>query len=89
LRGIRYILSQRNTSQLKVLSYIALKSATELTSKEAQRITDLSATAIINALQKLEEDDFIERFESGEYYFIDPVIRAVLTYYEQALIDLS
>jgi len=86
LKGVRYLLSQRNTSQLKVLSYLALKNTRELTSKDAQRITNLSATAIINALQKLEEDDLVERMTSGEYRFIDPVIKAVLTTYEQELI---
>lgn len=87
LRGVRYALSQRNTSQLKVLSYIALQNRSELTSKDTQHATNLSATAIQNALHKLEEDDLIERDDAGIYHIIDPVIRATLTYYEKELMD--
>jgi AAA+ ATPase superfamily predicted ATPase len=81
-KGIRYILSKKNTSQLKTLAYIALGGERELTSKTAQRTTDLSATAISKALQKLEQNDFIEQNEQGIYKIIDPVVRDVIIFYE-------
>ncbi len=86
-KGIRYFLSTRNTSQLKVLAYIALRNTTDLSSKEAQIVTNLSATAILKALQKLEEEDLIERSKNATYNIIDPIIKETIVHYERELIE--
>lgn len=86
-RGIRFYLSSKSTGQLKVLTYIAQGNRKALTSKLAQRITDLSATAISKAVQLLEEDDLIERDEEGGYRVIDPVIKSVLYKFESELLE--
>lgn len=86
-KGIRYFLSTRNTSQLKVLAYIALRNTTDLTSKETQIATNLSATAILKALQKLEEEDLIERSENATYNIIDPIVKETIVNYERELIE--
>lgn len=85
-KGMRYFLSKLNNSQLKVLAYLSLKANKELTSKEAQGITDLSASAISKALQNLEED-LIERHEENGYHIIDPLIKGVITLYENELLE--
>lgn len=87
-KGIRYFLSKRNTSQLKVLAYITFQDTKALTSKKAQQATNLSSTAISNALHNLEEEDLIERNDSDNYHIIDPVVKDVIALYEKELIEL-
>ncbi len=86
LKGIRYYLAQRNNSQLKVLAYIALGNHTELTGKVAQKTTDLSSTGIMNALNALVEENFIEQNSDGTYAFIDPLVQAAIATYETELL---
>jgi len=86
-KGIRYSLSKRNTSQLKLLAYIALDGKSALTGKDAQIATDLSSTALSKALQQLEENDLVERNEHGVLHIVDPVVRDTLALYEKELIN--
>ena len=87
-KNIRFFLSKRNTSELKVLAYISIGNHIHLTSKVAQQTTDLSSTAISKALQHLEEDDLIIKQEDDSYHFVDPVIKAVIEKFERALIGV-
>jgi len=86
LKAVRFFLSKKSTSQLKILTYIALNHHTELTGKDAQRTLNLSSTAISKALQQLEEDDLIEH-EDKAYTILDPLLKSVLSQYETELID--
>ena len=86
IKSVRYHLSKKNTSQLKVLVYIAMNNVSTLTGKAAQQTLDLSATAISKALRLLEEADLIERDDGNSYQIIDPIIKSVLTEYEKDLI---
>lgn len=87
-KSIRFLLAKRNTSQLKLLVYIALEHRSELMGKVTQKTLNLSSTAISKALQQLEEEDLIVR-EDHSYDIIDPVMKSVLAQYETELIDLD
>lgn len=87
IRSIRYYLTQKNTSQLRVLALVATGKTQELTSKEAQRRTDLSSTAISKALALLEEEDLLEKDSNKHCTIVDPLIKATLSEYQVVLID--
>jgi AAA+ ATPase superfamily predicted ATPase len=83
LKDIRYHLSRLTRSQLKVLTFMAISPASELTGKQAQHRMDLASSTITQALNILEDNDYVERLGKGDYRIIDPLVKAVLANYEK------
>lgn len=71
-------LSSLNTSQKKILIAISQGISKELTSKNTLRKFNLTSAAIIKSLKLLEEQDYVGRYKNGEYFIIDPLIKASL-----------
>lgn len=71
-------LSSLNTSQKKILIAISQGISKDLTSKDILRKFNLTSAAIIKSLKLLEEQDYVGRYKNGEYFIIDPLIKASL-----------
>lgn len=80
-KDVREILTQRALGQIKILSLISLGHTTELTGQAAQSKLSMSSSAISQSLRELEHDDFVEKKENGEYFLIDPLVKATLMQY--------
>lgn len=71
-------LSSLNTSQKKILIAVAQGISKDLTSKETLQKFNLTSAAIVKSLKLLEEQDYLNRNKKGEYFIIDPLIKASL-----------
>ena len=71
-------LSSLNTSQKKILIAISQGVSKDLTSKDILRKFNLTSAAIVKSLKLLEEQDYLGRYKNGEYFIIDPSIKASL-----------
>ena len=77
-KDLKVQLRRLSTGQIKLLSYIAMGPADEITGKKSQEHLSMSSSAISQALQKLENLAYIEKTAQRGYRIIDPVVRAVL-----------
>ncbi len=82
LTDVRLHLSQLNTSQLKLLTLIALGTDEPLTGKRAQERLNLTSPSIVEAKQHLLANDYIEETTNARHQVIDPLIREVLVRHE-------
>ncbi len=83
LKDIRYALHQSlNAGQIKVLSLVASDATPELTGKMGQQKTGLAASTIMVHLKILEDLDYLERAEDGQYTIIDPLIYDTIKRYD-------
>ncbi|HLB41430.1 MAG TPA: hypothetical protein VJN02_01015 [Gammaproteobacteria bacterium] len=71
-------LSSLNTSQKRILIAIAQGVSKNLTSKDTLHKFNLTSATIIKSLKLLEEQDYVSRNKNGEYFIIDPLIKASL-----------
>ncbi|MHB1949316.1 MAG: AAA family ATPase [Gammaproteobacteria bacterium] len=71
-------LGSLNTSQKKLLIAVAQGATKDLSSKATLHEFDLSSGAVIKALKFLEEQDYLGRNKNGEYFVVDPLIKASL-----------
>jgi hypothetical protein len=71
-------LSSLNTSQKKILIAVAKGVDTDLTSKDTLSKFNLTSAAIVKSLKLLEENDYLNRNKEGNYYMVDPLIKASL-----------
>lgn len=74
-------LSNLNISQKKILIAIAHGATKDLTSKETLYQFNLSSGAISKSLKLLEEKDYINKNKNGEYFIVDPLIKASLIWF--------
>jgi uncharacterized protein len=74
-------LSVLNFSQRKVLTAIAFGFSHEFTGKVFLNKVDLAGSSVHKALEVLEEKDFIGISDIGNYFIIDPLIKAALLFY--------
>jgi len=74
-------LSMLSMSQRKVIAIIAKGTKNALSGKKTLKQLDLSSSSVIEALQALEQKDYIEQFENNDYGIIDPLIKATLLFY--------
>lgn len=84
MKDFREILLKRAQGQIKILSLLALNDIQELSSQYAQSKLMLSSSAIVQALKILEDDDYVERLDTGGYRIIDPLLKATLIRYGSA-----
>lgn len=70
-------------AQLKMMIAIALGKDRELSSTANQMELRLTSSAISQALASLEEKDYIEKYEEGNYGIINPLLKASLQKYYQ------
>ena len=83
LKDIRYALYQSlSAGQIKVLSLVASDLTTEPTGKIGQQKTALAAPTIMAHLKSLEDLDYLERNENGQYTIIDPIIYNIVKRYD-------
>lgn len=71
-------LSSLNTSQKKILIAVAQGISKDLTSKETLQKFNLTSAAVVKSLKLLEEQDYLNRNKKGEYFLVDPLIKASL-----------
>lgn len=70
--------------QRKILNIIANGQKTNLTSKKTLNVVDLSGSSVIEAVNVLEQKDYIEQLETNEYRVIDPLIKhTLISYYSK------
>ena len=50
----------------------------DLTSKNSLQKFNLTSSAVIKSLKLLEEQDYVGRNKNGDYFMIDPLIKASL-----------
>lgn len=81
LKDLREILAKRSAGQIKILSYIALGNISELTGQLAQSKLGMSSSAIVQSLQILDRDDYVEKLTDNSYQIIDPLLKATLMQY--------
>ncbi|MDF1796230.1 MAG: hypothetical protein P1U63_06820 [Coxiellaceae bacterium] len=81
LPDVRMKLSQLNTSQLKVMTVIAIGVKGPISGRENQTRLDLSSASITAALKILEDEALLLR-ENNHYEIIDPLTKWVLATYE-------
>lgn len=74
-------ISTLSTGQRKILITISEGYNHGLTSKASLRKLNMSASSISEAIQILEEKDYIEKDGEGRYCFIDPLIRTTLLFH--------
>lgn len=74
-------LSVLSSGQRKILIAITEGFIKELTGKEFLKKVNMTSSSVVEALRVLEQRDYIEKKESGEYHLIDPLIRTALKYY--------
>lgn len=67
-----------NTSQKKLLIAVAQGVTFDLTSKVILQKFNLSSSGVVKALRYLEEQDYVNREKNGEYFVVDPLIKASL-----------
>lgn len=71
-------LSSLNTSQKEIMIIMAQGHTKELTSKNMLKKFNLTSAAVVKSLKLLEAQDYIHRDKNGEYFIIDPLIKASL-----------
>ncbi|VVC77268.1 hypothetical protein AQUSIP_25950 [Aquicella siphonis] len=76
-------LSYLSFGQRKILTAIAFGNATELTGKHFLQLVGLTGPSVINALEVLENRDLVGRKEAGNYFIIDPLMKAALLFFYQ------
>jgi hypothetical protein len=85
-------LSSLNTSQKKILIAVSQGTSKDLTSKETLRKFNLTSAAVVKSLKLLEEQDYLNRNNKGEYFLVDPLIKSSLmlfNYYLRSKILIS
>ena len=80
-REIMRELSSLSSGQKKVLIAIAEGNTKEFTGKIFLKKADIAGSSVTEALQILEQKDYIEKRESDGYRLIDPLIAAALRLY--------
>lgn len=78
-------LSFLNTSQKKILIAVSQGFSNGLTSKEILRKFDFTSSAITKSLKLLEEQDYLNKNKNGEYFIVDPLIKASLLLFYKGL----
>jgi len=78
---IAHEISSLSKGQRKILIAIAEGNNKALTSKYFLRKINMSASSVSEAIQTLEEKDYIVKSINKEYYFIDPLIKTALLFY--------
>ncbi len=71
-------LESLNTSQKKILIAIAHGVSDKLTSKYSLGKFKVTSAAITKSLKLLDEQDYVSKYKNGEYFIIDPLIKASL-----------
>lgn len=71
-------LGSLNTSQKQLLISISRGVTKDLTSKLNLHELNLSSSGVIKSLKLLEEQDYLNRNIKGEYFIVDPLIKASL-----------
>jgi len=84
--AVRLRLSNLNTGQIKVLTFIAADIDSQLTGKLAQRTLSLSSPSIVDAIAGLMAQDYISKTDN-KYVVVDPLVKAVLVKYELDNLD--
>lgn len=79
-KTIRSELVTRTYVQRNLLSEIANGNNLHLSSKENLLKLELTSSAVVQALKTLEELDYIEQLDSGEYRIIDPFIEFAVSH---------
>lgn len=74
-------LSGLNTSQKKILLAVASGVSKDLTGKEILHKFNLTSAAVIKSLNLLEKQDYLNRSRQGNYFIVDPLIKAALIYF--------
>ncbi len=74
-------LSALSRGQRKVLIAIAEGANKELTGKVFLNQINLTSSSVVDAVKILEQRDYIEQNENGEYHLIDPLIRTAINIY--------
>lgn len=82
-KDIRSELKNLSAVQLKLLTLISIDQLSELTSKRAQAALGVSGSAITQALQLLDQKDYVEEVGPKKYQLIDPLIKAILVQFNQ------
>ena len=83
MKDFREILLKRSPGQIRILSLLAIEEdRQQLSGQQSQSKLTLSSSAIVQALKILEQDDYIERLETGGYRIIDPMLKATLVHYD-------
>ena len=81
LPDVRMKLAHLNTSQLKVITAIAVGFEGAITGRENQHRLELSSAAIATALKRLEDEAIVSK-QTAEYQIIDPLIKCVLVVHD-------
>ncbi|MFI4955992.1 MAG: hypothetical protein ACHQAX_02155 [Gammaproteobacteria bacterium] len=78
-------LSELGTAQKKLLITIAKGISKDLSGKEHLREFDITSAGVVKALRSLEENDYIGKAVTGEYFLVDPLIKASLNMFYPAI----
>jgi uncharacterized protein len=81
LKDTRELISKKAPGQIKILSLISLGETQTLSGKNAQHKLGMSSSAIVQSIKILEQEDYIERTESGIYKIIDPLLKSTFVQY--------
>ncbi len=74
-------LSTLSHGQRKILIAIAEGDVRALTGKLFLKKINMTSSSVVEAIKVLEQRDYIEKKESGEYHFIDPLVATALRLY--------
>ena len=77
-KDVKVELGYRSHSQLKLLREIAQGNDYSLSGKHNQMALQMTSSTIVQALKALEELDYIEQLDDGQYRLIDPLIKSAL-----------
>lgn len=77
-KDIRMELIHRPPTQLKLMQEIARGNNKNLSGKNQMLKLNMTSSSIVQALKVLEELDYVEKLETGEYRLIDPLIKGCL-----------
>lgn len=74
-KDVREHLRTLSQTQIKLLEAIAKGNNSKLSSHENQQKLKLTSSAIVQALQVLEDKDYIEKLTTDGYRIIDPIVK--------------
>ena len=74
-------LSVLSSGQRRILIAITEGYIKELTGKAFLNKINMTSSSVVEALKMLEQRDYIEKNENGEYHLIDPLIATALKLY--------
>jgi len=79
---IGYDLNRFSVNQKKILIAIAKDNSEALTSQSFLSEYGLSGAGALQALRKLEAEDYVFKTEDNKYYLVDPLIKTALNLFE-------